>query len=211
MTPITVAIPVGSRPEHKAHLDDAILSVLSQLETGDELLIVDDGAGLLPSADSRVMTHWNEWRLGDAASHNICVALAKNEHVLWLASDDKLLWGCLGAVRQTIEKHRKERAWYWLDVVYDNGMTQRLVSGPACVTKALWEWSGGYPPDLGAGPCDALFIGALLEHGYGDVFVQVESPVPLYWHRLHEIRARHHDLSGFARAWRPEPWMGVHS
>lgn len=207
---ITVAIPVGSNKWNTDYLQEAIDSVLPQLEASDELLIVDDGANIVESQFPRATVHRNSWRLGDAMSHNVCIGVAIGEYVVWLASDDKLLPGCMDAIRRAIAE-APNKGWYWLDVVYSDGTTQAIAAGPACIRKEFWRQTGGYMPEMSVGCCDSEFISAMIEKNQ-DVFHRVVTPTPLYWHRLHGRWSAPYDGAEYiirgviSKTWKPQPW-----
>ncbi|OHV07741.1 glycosyltransferase family 2 protein [Kushneria phosphatilytica] len=91
MPKVTVLIPVWNR---ERYLAAAIDSVLAQTFEDFELLIIDDGStdrslGIARSyADSRIRIVCNETNLGNTATRNRGLALARGQYLALLDSDD---------------------------------------------------------------------------------------------------------------------------
>jgi GT2 family glycosyltransferase len=87
------------------HLEPCLLSVLPQLEPGDEIVIIDNGSsdgtegGILSIDDSRVVYQRLETNLGFAAANNIGAQRAKGEWVLLLNNDTVVLDGFFAGLR----------------------------------------------------------------------------------------------------------------
>lgn len=85
---ISVIIPTKNRT---VLLERAVKSLLPQLNSGDEVIIVDDGSDFeikKPLPDNRVRVIRNEVSLGGSASRNVGVRSATNEIVMFLDDDD---------------------------------------------------------------------------------------------------------------------------
>lgn len=194
---ITVAIPVGPHPENVKYLGECLLSLTQQTFQDFEVLIIDDMAGiglqrLLDEFSKQfrlgMRLHLNPWLSGVAHSFNYGVALAENELVLMLGSDDFLHPHCLEALRDAYRKDPHPLGYYWLDVFYtSSGETQGLPCNAAMVTKKLWQNTGGFPVQSAVGAPDHVFINMMQIHG-GDAgkLIHVETSVPYYHYRDHE-------------------------
>ncbi|MEZ9047406.1 glycosyltransferase family 2 protein [Vibrio cyclitrophicus] len=85
---ISVIIPTKNRT---VLLERAVKSLLPQLSSRDEVIIVDDGSDFeirKPLPDNRVRVIRNEVSLGGSASRNVGVRSATNEIVMFLDDDD---------------------------------------------------------------------------------------------------------------------------
>ncbi|GAG14074.1 unnamed protein product, partial [marine sediment metagenome] len=83
---ITVTIPVGPELHHRRWLDECLDSITGQTVPPDEVLLIDDMAGL-PSYRKRGYRVWRSpWLLGTAHAFNFGVALAAHELVIMLGS-----------------------------------------------------------------------------------------------------------------------------
>ena len=205
-TPISIVIPVGPRPEHSRWLDAATASVRDEMIAGDEMVIVANGTDIGTKwRYFRTVKVWKSpWPLGVPVSFNVGVGLAKNAHVLLMGRDDVLLDGCLDACRKSIEDYQDPLGWYYLGVEYSDGRTQNTPCHASVVTKALWEFTGGFPPESAVGRCDTILISMLLSnHGRGWTgdFHSVSNE-PLYWWRIHpdqETRRRQSSWGSIAK------------
>src|SRR5262245_63733783 len=88
--PITIAIPVGPNASNRRWLGECLASIAEQTVTPNEILLIDDGANLDPFDYPALRVERTPWRLGVAGAFNAGVALAKNDLVLMLGSDDRL-------------------------------------------------------------------------------------------------------------------------
>lgn len=195
---ITVAIPVGPYPANKRWLDEALYSVYEQTHRPDEVLIVDDMAGIEDNYyGTRVW--YSPWRLGVAHAFNMGVALARNDLVFLMGSDDTLEPKCLERCIKEWEKNNKKDAYYYTGIRYmDNDEKQGLACGYALVTKGLWRKTGGFPVESAVGAPDAAFVSILMVHHKGSL-VQVAGGVPLVNYR------RHNESDTAGRL----PWQGA--
>ena len=193
--PITVLIPVGPWPWSTRWLPECLQSVLAQTRQADEILLVDDMAGLDERAfglDERTFCRiWRApWRLGVAGAFNAGVAMAAHDLIIMLGADDRLMPQALELCEKAYQIRRRDAlGYYHMDVEYSDGEQQNLPCHAAMVTKALWRHTGGFPPESGIGAPDAAFISVMLAHygGAGHLY-RVESPEPLYWVRRHRYQ-----------------------
>lgn len=190
---ISVVIPVGPYPANKQWLDEAIESVRAQTYTPDELLLIDDGAGLpevLPSMDDWLRVVRMPWRTGISHAFNYGVAIAYHELVFLLGSDDTLEPTCLERCVQAWEVLNRKDAYYSVAVRYmDTGEMQSAPCNAAMVTKGFWRLSGGFPIESSVGCGDSMLLSICLAHGLpvyevGYVLGETEQK-PLYNYRRH--------------------------
>ena len=195
---ITVAIPVGPFPGCVKWLDEAIDSCLQQTPAVGEILLIDDMAGL-PDNYRGCTTYKTPWRIGPAAAFNFGVALAKYERVIMLGSDDKLLPGCIDICNKAYTKNKEQDAYYWFNIVYNDGEEQGAACNAAMVTKGLWCFNGGFPVESACGAMDSILISIMLKNdGKAGWFFHIMGP-PIYWVR------RHPEQDTAYRG----PWQGV--
>jgi glycosyltransferase involved in cell wall biosynthesis len=204
-TPITIVVPVGPQPEYKQYLRECIDSVAIQMLPEDQIILIDDKAALSyehygktlkwKENPTKAWKGWpwtiykNDWLLGCADSWNRGVALAQNDLVLLMGSDDKLLPGALDALREAYEENESKAAWYNLTIQIDEGPDtgiHTVFNNAAAVTKELWNLTGGFPPSGFAAP-DALLISIMMVH-MSDRLIQVKEGTPLYWCRVHDAQ-----------------------
>lgn len=189
-TNITIVVPVGPDPRYLDYLEECLHSIADQMRTGDELLVIDDaaflGADLLQAVDLRCdgQLHYvrTEWWSGPFVAWNMGVSLAQNDLCLLMGSDDRLLSGCLDALRQAYYHNQQKPAWYNLTIQLDNGEVHTVFNNAAAVTRKLWAWIGGFPPSASLGAGDALLISILMVHA-SEKLIQVREGTPLYWCR----------------------------
>ena len=209
---VTVVIPVGPYVCYKRWLRECLESVRAQTYPVDEILMIDDMAGIaledigefadeiyqpIGHEDRTVlMRHgipigaiWlTPWRLGDAGAFNCGVGLARNELVFLLSCDDTMEPECLELCVAEWEKHECRDAFYWVGahIIGCEGETvapdQAAPFGNAMVTKELWRISGGYLP--GAAISDWLYL-QMLGSNFSDRCYSVASAKPLYSARSH--------------------------
>lgn len=153
---VTIVIPVGPYESNKRWLREAIESVREQTYTVNEILVVDDKANLgareFPSLVGEPTIHVYKfpWRLGVAHAFNFGVALAKNELVFLLGSDDWLEPTCIERCVKMYEGYaNRDRIYFYVPLLahFEDGTTKPMLtrSGAAFVTKSLWEHCGGFP------------------------------------------------------------------
>ena len=189
--PISIVIPVGPRASHRRWFGKALESVRSQMEDGDEVIVVDNGfdAKIRGMNLRNPVRLWaSPWPLGTPVAFNVGVGLAWNEHVLLMGSDDLLLDGCLDACRKSINEIRDPYGWYFLGVEYSDGYTQNTPCHASVVTRKLWALTGGFPPEAAVGHSDKMIMEILHRNKGGKWsgdFHKV-SDKPLYWWRLHD-------------------------
>lgn len=198
MPEVSVVVPVGPYPGNKKWLPEALDSCWTQSLQPSQVLLIDDGANLEP--DIWHADIWKTpWRSGVAHAFNFGVALAKSDLVFMLGSDDYLHHRCLEQCVKAWERNDRKDAYYWVGVEYLDDREHKLQFAPcnaAMVTKGLWKWSGGFPPESSVGAPDAALISCL----WGSDKLQcVHHTQPLYYYRSHPET----DTS------RRGPWQGV--
>ncbi len=228
MSGISVVVPVGPEQHHSQYLEECLDSLHLQTLRPQEILIIDDMAGL--RGDVRVgeedvdavCQFWGgpfdgcriwyaPWRLGVAAAFNCGVALARNNLVLMVGADDWLEPECLEACLEAFQKQEEDLlCYYYLSVRYhaEDGFeiprdledgVQTLPCNAAMVSKQLWANTGGFPPETGSGAPDAALISILMVHAEAGKLIPVAEGNPLYNVRIHEGQ----DTCGRA------PWQSV--
>jgi glycosyltransferase involved in cell wall biosynthesis len=198
---ISIIVPVGPAPEYRQYLMSCLKSIVEQMESSDEIVLVDDMAHLpieldakgrmepllMASIPVRHVYERNKWLLGCSASWNVGVALASNEWCILMGSDDELLPECLESCRRVIENSHDPLGYYNLTCQIDTGEVVTAHNNAALVSKTLWRHTGGFPVAASAGAPDACLISMLLgnepEH-----LQQVREGYPLYWVRTHEAQ-----------------------
>lgn len=183
---ITVVIPVGPMPAHKKWLDNAIDSVLAQTHPAFEILLIDDLAGLNENYRG-CRTYKTPWRVGVPCAFNFGVALSKTDLVFMLGSDDEIKPDCLYYCDKAWSEFQHKTAYYWVDVVYNDGVEQAAACNAAMVTKDLWKLTGGFPLESSSGACDASLLSIMIgNYPRAGEQIHVYSPKPLYYVRRHE-------------------------
>lgn len=211
-TPISVVIPVGPFPVYKRWLPECLDSVRVQTYPADEVLIVDDMAGVeaadlgdfadhrswnpdmglydLTKTGQTVANMWHApWRLGSANSFNCGVGLAKNDLVFLLSCDDTLEPECLELCVAEWEKQDRKDAVYWVGAHHIGPKGETTApdqTTPFCnsmVTKGLWRMTGGLLPAQGNG--DWVFLQMLGKHFPGRCLPVAGGKV-LYSCRYHD-------------------------
>ena len=183
--PITIAIPVGPHPSNVRWLGECLASIAEQTMTPDEILIIDDGANLDPATYPAVRIWRTPWRSGVAHAFNYGVALAKNDLVLMLGSDDRLMPYAIQACQWVWDHYHDPLGYYYFIIEYESGRFQDIPCNGAMVHKALWNHTGGFPVESAMGAPDTWLISLLYaSHGRAGNLYQV-SPAPLYWYRDH--------------------------
>lgn len=179
-----MCIPVGPSSANQRWLQDAIDSVYLQTYQVDEILLIDDMANLSIQGP-RIRVHRNPWHSGVAHSFNFGVALAENDLVLMMGSDDLLEPECIEACLATYHAIGRLDRYYWLDVQYmSNGEAQSIACNAAMVTKGLWRKTGGIPIESACGAGDAALLSCLLAHK-PQWMHRVQTDKPLYKYRDH--------------------------
>lgn len=231
MTGITVAIPVGPELHHRRWLGECLASVASQTRPPDEILLIDDMAGLEPTlyhSDAYPIRAWRSpWRLGATHAFNFGVALAEHDLVLMLGSDDRLEFTCVESCLAQYEASGRQDAYYYLPFTYairgvegqkDGDFPSSSITNMAMVTKGLWRKTGGFPIVAAMGPCDYIMGAVMEKSGSPYIFVSPLQGETLYWFRCHmenETRIRMRDYSGWpvdhvkilcAASWRSPQW-----
>ncbi len=204
---VTVVIPVGPFEANQRWLEEAIESVEKQTYPVDQLLIVDDMAGLPrphPWGDKVRTNVWaSPWRLGVASAFNFGIAMADNELVFMLGSDDWLEPQCIEACVRTYRTVKDPGStFFFVGVKYDDGReddTQFTPCGAAMVTQSLWKQCGGFPLETASGASDAALVSIMIKNPGAGTYIGVNRSRPLYNYRVHD---------GTDTAQR-QPWQGV--
>lgn len=199
---ITVAIPVGPRREDMRYLSECLESVHRQTKPPEEILLVDDMAGLHPEdfPDCRITRL--PWRMGVPGAFNAGVACAKTDAVFMLGADDLLEPTCLAACWAAFEANKRQDAYYYIGITYSDDRedkTQTVPCNAAMVTKGLWRKTGGFAPEASAGANDAALISVLMVH-MPEALVAVKNGEPLMTYRVHN-----QSLTGR----RGQDWQGI--
>ena len=198
---ITVTIPVGPEPQHRQWLDDCLGSIGAQTRLPDEVLLIDDMAGLpaeLGHTYPFPVRIWRSpWLLGTTSAFNFGVALAEYDLVLMLGSDDLLAPACVESCLAQYNASGQQDAYYYLPFMYgfrgvegykDADKPSTEITNNAMVTKGLWKKTGGFPLVAAMGPCDYIMGAVLKKSGFPYILV---ASIPtrretLYWFRIHD-------------------------
>lgn len=185
--PISVVVPLGPDSHYLDWLSECIQSIYEN--DPDEIILIDDMSdlGLRWVQDHSVINYYkNDWLLGCADSWNRGVALARNELVFLMGSDDKLLPYCLEVCVNAWETNNRLDAWYNVTCQLQNGGLQDQPNNAAAVTKGLWKLTGGFGPSAFAAP-DAWLLSIMMVHMPNRI-IQVDKGVPYYWCRQHDFQ-----------------------
>lgn len=188
MVSISVVIPVGPSEANKRWLTDAINSALDQTVQPEQLIIIDDGAGLHKYDVPFGARLWQSpWRLGVASAFNVGVALAPTNCVFMLGSDDTLEPTCLeNCLWKYDHVARPDLSYFWVGVKYSDGREdQYLPCHAAMVTQTLWRHTGGLPLEAASGASDAALISILWGNPDAGDLICVNDKQPLYNYRVH--------------------------
>lgn len=182
---VSVAIPVGPYPSNQQWLAECLKSVREQSYPADEILIIDDMANVPALAD--VTIYRNPWRIGVGNAFNFGVALARNELVFLLGSDDTLDPLCLErCVKAYVKEDRPGDTYFFTSLRYmDDGEEQFTPCNAAMVTKTLWVHCGGFPIEATTGAPDAALMSIFYAHKDAGKVVGVSRDRPLYNYRRH--------------------------
>jgi len=197
MTPVTIVIPVGPEPKHSKYLHEALQSVVAQTRRPDQVILVDDMAGvtepirILKDADIYYDVWQAPWRMGLAGAINAGFGLAPyGDLIIQLASDDMLAPCCVEESVRAYESNGCRDGYYWYGIRFIGdaaaGGRQEdmwLPSGACATTKSFWYSMGGHPPESGVGSPDSITMSIMQVHGLGPI-IKVESPEPAYIARM---------------------------
>lgn len=200
--PITVTIPVGPFSANRRWLGECLESINAQTVMPDEVLLIDDQAGL---QGIEGVTIWRTpWRSGVDCAFNYGVALARNDLVIMLGSDDKLLPGAVERAWEVWSYTHDPLGYYAFEIVYPDGREQNTPCNGAMVHKDLWKLTGGFPVESGIGACDTFLLSIMIaaEGRLGNIYGI--GPRPLYWYREHAetdtaLRGEMYDVMVLAR------------
>lgn len=199
--PVTVVVPVGPNPAYRLYLQDCFNSIIGQEVQPDEILVIDDQAHLEPTdvpSSSRVWS--TPWLSGVPHAFNFGVALARNNLVVMLGSDDRIEPWLIRDLMRAYGKFKDDMGYYWFDVQYSTGESQRLPCNCAATTRKLWAKTGGFPLQSSVGACDSILLSIIMKrHELNQHLRHVESATPPFWYRVHDqtVTAKSH------------PWQGV--
>ena len=171
-------------------------SIYSQNVLPEEVIYIEDG-GRPHNTETEYMGSGrvgmkvciNPCNLGVVASLNIGVWWAHNDLVLLGCADDRLLPNCVERCWEAWEKYQYDLGYYYLGVQYSTGEEQNVACGAAMVTKQLWHYTGGFPPQAAVGAADHIFLSALIagsRDGYSKAKILRVSDEVTYWYRQHE-------------------------
>lgn len=221
---ISIVLPVGPREVDRKWLDECLASIIPQVKGRDEIVLIDDMAGLPYSyCSDKIRIHKNDWRLGCAASWNVGISVAYNDYCLMMGADD---WLAPNALQRAIEKitqvnddygYYSYTIQYYDDIEKQYQEIQSLPCNAAVVSKKLWKYTGGFPPETAIGAPDAAFISILLgSHGKAGNIIKICEGTPLYYVRRHinQDTAQRGSYQGviletrniLTRDWRPVRW-----
>lgn len=194
---ISVVIPVGPYEANKRWLKDALDSVANQTMKNTQVVIINDGAGLdlgihLPSKltnRENIYIYTPPIRLGISHAFNVGVALAPDDLVMMLGSDDTLEPTCLEQCWEAYNKTNKADGYYSVPIRYmDTGEIQTAPCNAAMVTKEFWRYTGGFPIESAIGMGDSIFLSICIAHKLPVYWVGAltdQEEVPLYNYRRH--------------------------
>lgn len=189
--PVTVAIPVGPFAANKIWLTEAIDSAIKA--GAAEILLISDMAGDLETFAllyPKITAVWETpWRVGVATAFNFGVALADNELVFLLGSDDTLEPDCLHECVKAYNKAlNPDQKYFAVGVRYSDDREDKDQYTPcnaAMVSKALWRRCGGFATETASGACDAALMSIFLGNRDAGTWHIVNGKRPLYNYRVH--------------------------
>jgi glycosyltransferase involved in cell wall biosynthesis len=209
---VTVLMPVGPN-YNEEWLKEAVDSIYAQTIPVSSIQIVLDGRfkfsiwNYINPCDYRDQFHHINWtgdsryigkdtniptvwvyripaNVGFVAAFNIGMSLAREDLVIYLASDDKLMPNAVELALNTYTAHSGLDAWYAFSYVDSDGKEGMIPINAAMITKKLWYGVGGYPPAAFVGP-DAAVLSCLIKHA-PERIIPIEPGTPLYWIRNHD-------------------------
>lgn len=203
---ISVTIPVGPYPANKQWLREALDSCKQQTMQPEEVLLIDDGAGLSYNECAAIVKCdiWHApWRMGISHSFNVGVAIAVTNCVFMLGSDDTLEPTCLERCWESYQHRNQVDGYYSVPIRYmDTQEVQTAPCNAAMVTKGFWRKTGGFPIETSMGMGDHTLLSICIAHKLPVYWVGEDTnqpDVPLYNYR------RHPDIHTFKMG----RWFGV--
>lgn len=208
--PVSVVIPVGPYEANQQWLGECLNSLREQTTKPDEIVIIDDGAGLkwddiwgqvkhtlrIPGC---LQVNAMPWRTGISHAFNYGIALARNECVVMLGSDDTLDRFAVQRALECYDEHGRRDAYYYFGLRYmDTGELQTVPCNAAMVTKGFWKLSGGFPIESAIGRGDQMLLSICLKHRLP--VYPIANGEPLYNYRRHDdawtgyAGSYHHEL-----------------
>jgi len=107
------------------------------------------------------------WRLphkiGFSQAFNCGMEVAIFDNIMYLAADDILGVDAIKDSLAAWETNHEKDGWYSLTYESPSGGICDIPINAAMITRNLWRWMGGYPPEAFAGP-DALALSRLMVH-----------------------------------------------
>lgn len=186
---VSVVIPVGPFPSNVLWLPEALESVLNQTLYPDEIIVIDDGAGLdLTEYEDTYVWH-APWRMGISHSFNVGVGLSRSECVFMLGSDDTLEPTCLEKCMESYSYRKEQPGYYSVPIRYmDDLSIQTAPCNAAMVTRSFWRMTGGFPIESAVGVGDSMLLSICLKHKLPVYWVGHDvgqDDTPLYNYRRH--------------------------
>lgn len=221
---ISIVIPVGPLPHHKRWLQDTIDSIAAQTVMPHAVVIIDDMAGLkigehnwdALKEDVDLFAIYPTWRIGVSAAFNEGVISGPTEFSIMLGSDDTLEPEAVELAQAAIAREGANagRSYFAYNVRYmETGAEQSAPCNAAIVSKSLWKLNGGFPPEGGAGACDALLLSAMMGAKGDAGYIVPVADKPLYNVRTHpdmDTRTRSALIGGTSileiRNWYTQNW-----
>lgn len=174
-------VVVSSRSERETLSDGCVYHLVRKTTTGK-----NNGRLNVPVA--RI---WQTpWNVGVATAFNFGVALAMNDLVIMLGSDDTLTPDCLEECARCYTaqpRDKRDRTYYWMGLHYmGTEKNQFLPCNAAMVPKQLWNDCGGFPVETAVGAPDAALISVMMTHPEAGRLIGVAvDRKPLYNYRSH--------------------------
>jgi len=137
------------------------------------------------------------WLAGVVTSFNFGIALARNEWVLQLGSDDELRPGAIEYAKETIREIGDPLGLYNFSCqMMDTGEIVSWFNHANVVSKSLWKKTGGLNPMTVTGGMDAALISIMMVHMPQHLH-KIKEGVPLYEVRQHEGQYTRESASRF--------------
>jgi glycosyltransferase involved in cell wall biosynthesis len=143
---VTIVLPVYNG---RAHVRDAIDSVLAQTTAGWRLLVIDDdstddsAAAVASFCDERIVLRRNAGNLGLYGTLARAVAGIDTEWTVILMQDDRLLAGYLSAMAEAMARHPAADGFWTKEHTID-ATGARVATAPE--RDAVVEWAPGLAP-----------------------------------------------------------------
>jgi O-antigen biosynthesis protein len=104
---ISICIPTYNR---SGYIQEAIDSVLAQLEPDSEILVVDDGSTddtvkVIKKFSEQEISYLSKEHTGPSDTRNRCISEARGDFILWLDSDDLIAPGLISRFRELVKQY----------------------------------------------------------------------------------------------------------